>query len=67
MKMLKTNLKQWNKDVFGFLNINKLQIIYNIDEIDDKDHGSNLCKDMRLNYYSFLVNLNCCAIRNIQF
>jgi len=58
LKKLKRDLKIWNKDVFGYTNLQKQTIINKISELDKLDDESNLKDEMRLERRDLFFQLN---------
>ena len=48
LKLLKGDLKEWNKSVFGNLEENKHMIMREIEKLDAKDANSDLLEDENL-------------------
>ena len=47
MKLLKADLKVWNRDVFGCFNTNKKRILKEIEDLDNQDDANDLVDNVR--------------------
>lgn len=58
LKRLKVDLKVWNKEVFGDVNLYEAEVNKKLQELDEKDNNSELSEPGRIERKSLLANLS---------
>jgi len=57
LKILKMNLKKWNKEVFGYTSVAKVGLVRQIEDLDKMDEHCDLNGELRTKKKGFVYSI----------